>query len=518
MNKNWTPQSLDRTVNRRLFWQMTLPMIAAGILLLTAGGYGAWRVHRLHKRGSDILVENVASIRAAEELETEVREVQHRLKRYLSTANGRHLEHLAERLPAAGKLLDEVRDLAKSNREQQLAERVEQGYARLADTLVQLTDQEAFEQRAQLAVVLSDEVIPNEILLYTARYIQFNEEQLADSRKRNQASANRLMFGLVLLGTCGGVVGLFAGYGIARRLSRAIVQLSLPVHSAAGKLNQVVGPIAVAADPGLKNLESILRAVSDRVAMVVERLQTSEREMLRAEQLAAVGQLAAGLAHELRNPLTSIKTIVQLADQPGEMTQRDVEVLQEEIERLERLVQSFLDFARPPQLQLRDVDLGELLTQTVDLVARKAQQQGIDVRYRKPQQPILVAADANLIRQMVLNLILNSFDATPREGHVELNVDFDADGRQAGETDRVARIRVRDTGCGLPDELGARIFEPFVSTKETGTGLGLSICRRIVEAHDGQISARRRELGTEFVVRLPRGRPTAAERTAMASP
>ncbi len=510
LTKFWTPARLDQGISLRLLCQTTLPVIVVGVVLLAAGIYGAWRVHQLHKRGHDILAVNVSSIRAAEELETVALEMRYRLKRFLSTQNERHLDEVAQLLPPGHHWQEQTRKLAATAREQQLVERIGRGYQRLATEFQHLSEATSEADRQQMADFIADEIIPHRILDNTQKYIELNEEQLADSSRQNRSTANQLMFGLILLGTCGGVTGLIAGYVIARRVSRTLVQLSLPIRDTAGKLDQVVGPVSISADPSFKDLEAMLKTVAQRVATVVERLQANEREILRAEQLAAVGQLAAGLAHELRNPLTSLKTILQLAGSPSDLTQRDLAVLKQEMTRLESAVQSLLDFARPPQPTKRCVDLGMLIEQSVELVVRHAQHKEVLVVWQSPQSPLWVMADSSQMRQVILNLLVNALDAAPIGGIVELEATGDSDApavwkQSAGPTwQPQATLQVRDNGPGLPAKLGRRIFEPFVSTKEAGIGLGLSICSRIVEAHGGTITADNGPAqGAIFTVQVP---------------
>jgi signal transduction histidine kinase len=284
--------------------------------------------------------------------------------------------------------------------------------------------------------------------------------------------------------------------------------LSVPIRDAAGKLNEIVGPITLAARWSLEELEGVLRTIAERIGSVIERLQQSERDAQRAEHLAAVGQMAAGIAHELRNPLMPMKLLVQSAAErspsPG-LDGRDLVVLEQEISRLERSIQLFLDFARPPQVAKRTFDMEEMLTQLLNLLAARAEQQRVRLEHRKSEQPVLICADVGQIRQVVLNLLLNALDATPQGGTVQLEMTLSGrPGKRDGREDRWLTLRVSDTGCGLPAGLGQRIFEPFVSTKETGLGLGLSICKRIVEAHEGEIHAAGRPSGgAVFTVRLP---------------
>lgn len=218
------------------------------------------------------------------------------------------------------------------------------------------------------------------------------------------------------------------------------------------------------------------------------------------EKSVAVGQLAAGLAHELRNPLASIKLLVQAArERESAVAGRDLEVLEEEILRLERLLQTFLDYARPPRLEKKPVVLREVIESTVDLVRRRAEPQKVQIDVACGSPTARIEADADQLRQVLLNLLLNAVEALPQGGLVSVFTEspFDGEGSQAV-------VRIRDNGPGLPPELGPRIFEPFVSTKETGIGLGLSLCRQIVQLHGGTIEAANRHTGgAEFVLRLP---------------
>ena len=529
VSKTCAAESAYGRISGRLLLRMSVPIAAVGALLLAAGTFGAWRVYRLQQRGSDILSGNVASIRTAEELQSTVQEAHYRLKRFASTGNSRHLLSLSHLLPAGQASLSQAEQLAQTDRERELAARMKIGYQTLQAESTRLVHEPPPAAQNQLVRQLADEVIPQEILSYAKSYVKLNEQELARSNKRNEANANQLMFGLLMLGTCGGVAGMLAGYGIARHVSRTIVQLSLPIRDAAGKLERAVGPVAITAEPGFRDLEAVLQTISTRISTVVERLYESERDRLRTEQLAAIGQLAAGLAHELRNPLTSVKTIVQLGREAQEVSPCELEILEQEVERLEQSLQSFLDFARPPQLDKQPTDLGAVAEGVAALVYRRAHQQGVHLEYTPLEHPVAVVVDAAQIRQVVLNLVLNALEAVRRGGTVRLEVEWTPspataawaaaappEGRPVEKIPVWGRIRTLDTGPGLPAGLGERVFEPFISTKETGTGLGLSICRRIVEAHGGEIhAADRPQGGAVFTVYLP---PIAAQPQGYALP
>jgi signal transduction histidine kinase len=255
-------------------------------------------------------------------------------------------------------------------------------------------------------------------------------------------------------------------------------------------------------------LERSLNVLATRVADVVARLQAAERESLRNDQMAALGQLAAGLAHELRNPLTAIRTLVEAArgqGPGGRLDARDLEVLDEEIGRLDTTLQSFLDYARPPRLEQRSVDLRDVVRKTVQLVGPRAERQSIQLDVALPDEPLTAFADAEQLRQVLLNLLLNALDAIRTGGSVTLQAARDP---AAGQI----VLKVLDDGPGIPDSVREKLFEPFVSSKTAGTGLGLTISRRIVENHGGTITAEDRpEGGAVFTVRLPQREVPAGE-------
>lgn len=340
------------------------------------------------------------------------------------------------------------------------------------------------------------------------------------SSRRNQAAASRIGLGFSLLGTCGAAGGLLAGYGIARALNRKVVQLSAPVRDMADELDQVVGPVVVSSDADLAELGGALRELSAKTADLVRSLQESQRQTIRAEQLAAVGQLAAGLAHELRYPLMSLKLLVQTARERAEVSglpERDLEVMEEEIGRLERMLQTFLDFARPPQPQMATLNVAELIERTVRVARPRADRQNIKIT-ADCQSTAVVEGDESQLGQVLLNLVLNALDALPQGGNIWIRAELAASPElrpPAGPPAADALvIRVSDDGPGVSSDVQSRVFEPFVSTKPTGVGLGLSISRRIVQMHGGGMTAGgRKGGGAEFVVRLPLPADAAASAT-----
>jgi signal transduction histidine kinase len=497
----------------RLVLRLIAPTIAVSVLLLVLGGTAAWYMHRLQTDASRLLDVNVTKVRAAGELAIVSHELRNDLSQFLITGDRSYLGAASELQDVADRWIRQAEQLADSAEERDLVAKIRHGYDRYFQEFQDVAKAPPGEHQRQAVIDLFHRVITNQILRPIYDYRKLNQTTMDEISQRNGMIARTLGLGLLLLGTCGAVAGLLLGFGIARGVERSIVQLQVPIHDAAGKLNEVVGPIVVSSADDIQERDVALKSMSERVGEVVKSLQESQRAALRAEQLAAVGQLAAGLAHELRNPLTSIRVLIQSAKEEGTsvvLGGRDLQVIDEEIMRLDRSIQAFLDYARPATPEKHHLDLAQILEQTIRLVSGRAANQGVAIECETPDEPIRVDADAGQMRQVFLNLLLNALEAAPADGRVHVRMRPEEASGAAGATPRpgaVGRwlvIDVADSGTGLASDVKQRLFEPFVSTKDTGTGLGLPICKRVVEEHGGTILADNRpQGGAVFTVRLP---------------
>jgi nitrogen-specific signal transduction histidine kinase/DNA-binding response OmpR family regulator len=229
-----------------------------------------------------------------------------------------------------------------------------------------------------------------------------------------------------------------------------------------------------------------------------------EEEIRRNDRLRVLGQLSAGVAHEIRNPLTGIATTVQVL---GSKMKEDagavkyIRVIMEEIDRLNTIVRNLLDFAHPTKPQIEELALVELSQRVTRLLADEARKKGIDLEVEDNLTHKVCSADASQLTQVLLNMVLNSIQACRRGDHVKIVLKNEDDSRTKNH--RFARIDVMDDGVGVPPEVRGSLFEPFVTTKTNGTGLGLAISQQIVEEHRGKISCEFLDKGTCFTIRLP---------------
>jgi len=222
-------------------------------------------------------------------------------------------------------------------------------------------------------------------------------------------------------------------------------------------------------------------------------------QLIRADRLAAMGELTTGVAHEVRNPLGIIKASVQLVEESGGDPKRMAEVtrvIKQEIDRLDHVIKALLDFGRPSAPALRPIDVGAVLDDVVLFTRRFAREASVAIEVERAEGLAPVMADADQLKQVLVNLVSNAVQAMGETGGtIRVSAYHDA---------RDVYISVADSGPGMAPEVMEKVFDPFFSTRDGGTGLGLTIVHRIIDQHGGHIEvASAPGAGTTFTVALP---------------
>jgi signal transduction histidine kinase len=232
-----------------------------------------------------------------------------------------------------------------------------------------------------------------------------------------------------------------------------------------------------------------------------------ERRLEKAERLSSLGQLAAGVAHEIRNPLNAISMATQRLKRdfvPGDQSKVDdfqnlSSVIRDEIKRLNGIIEEFLTFSKSRRLELSEFSVVEVLQKIVSLIREEASARGVTIETKWHQTPAVIPMDINKLQQSFLNLIKNAMESMPGEGKITITVDK--------EGKNYIVVSISDTGCGMTAEEIERIFSPEYTTKEKGLGLGIPLASEIIRGHGGEIRViSRRGEGTTFEVVLPRER------------
>lgn len=489
--------------------RLTVLMVVTSVLLLSIAGFGAWHVRRMHAQSEELLSMNIFSMQAAVELDLQIEVVRHWLDLYLwqsglaepVPSNAESLQTVAARRQNIDHWLQQSEEITSTPETQVLLTQIKQGLATFDSCISELKQLDRTIPERRTLAQKAESILEAEVLTPARKYLSIDESSLEASRNEAELQTRRLVRTLLGIGGFSALAAMISGYGLARTISRSLIQLRIPMLDVAGKLSEVAGDVVVSTKLDLSDLGPALEQVSAEVKSVVEQLQVRHQEMLHAEQLATAGQLAAGIAHEIRNPLMAMKMLVQAARRPdaAHLDLRDLKILDEEIRRLEVLLDEFLDFARPRPLKKVLVDIRTVAESTLTFLQHQADARDVILDCDVPSEPVLVNIDPPRIRQVLMNLLLNGIQVTPPGGSVRLTVD------QVQNLGGLAcRLQVSDDGPGLPRVTEERLFEPFYSTKETGLGLGLPVSQRIVKLHGGEIQlGGERSGGAVFVVLLP---------------
>jgi two-component system sensor histidine kinase HydH len=285
-------------------------------------------------------------------------------------------------------------------------------------------------------------------------------------------------------------------------LSALAAKTSLQDHLASQSAEMVdfilVGLVAGILADRQREQKNALQRTTEQLSQVYKELQENFERMKRAERLYAIGQLSAGLAHEIRNPLASLSgTIGIMRRNPSAAEKRSecLDIMDKECQRLSNLLTSFLDYAKPRPPKLLKIDIAAVLDSVISLMSHALDQKSITLRKETALQLPALECDPELLKQVLVNLLINAIQASSNGGEILL---------QARIRGSDLLIQVRDQGNGVSADDLDKIFDPFFTTKEHGTGLGLSVAYKIVEQLGGILSAERNsDQGMTFTILLP---------------
>ncbi|MFJ5761560.1 ATP-binding protein [Neobacillus sp. NPDC093182] len=237
----------------------------------------------------------------------------------------------------------------------------------------------------------------------------------------------------------------------------------------------------------VEHIVIISRDISER--------KKAEEILLQSEKLSIVGELAAGVAHEIRNPLTTIKGFIQLYKWENGADEIN-DLLLSELGRIETITSEMLTLGKPQAIQLHRTNLRELVENTLELLSPQAHMGNIEFQLYVEESPFFIIGEKNQLKQVFLNVLKNAIEAMPEGGNIRINLQKGEDGQCV--------LSFQDEGCGIPEEILPRLGEPFYSLKEKGTGLGLMICNKIIKQHHGSITYQSKaKQGTLVEIKLP---------------
>jgi signal transduction histidine kinase len=320
------------------------------------------------------------------------------------------------------------------------------------------------------------------------------------SLEEMRAEVSRTRVVLILMGMVGFLLGLGGATVLARRISRPIERLvEGTVRISKGDFSH---RIEIGSEDEIGNLARSFNDMTARLLDAREKMEDAHRKLVQAEKLASIGRLAATIAHEIRNPLTSVKLNIQKIVEDGRFGEPETEHLaisQEGIAQIEKFIKELLNFTRVAELQMDHFPVSFILEASAKVLADAFREKRITLERRIEDGLPEVLVDGDKMRQVFLNVLRNSLEATSPGGRIKVSA-ARGEGAAAGKI----RVRISDNGCGIPEKDWDDIFEPFYTTKSTGIGLGLAISRKIVEQHKGTIRVvRKRGPGTAFEILIP---------------
>lgn len=479
-------------------------MIAAVLLLATASSLSAllsaWRVGELFEKA---VTENLPSMRAAAELQTAFLLESRSLRSFILDAGQREwLEELREADEDFSSWMVQARTTAVSNEETDLLNRMEashDAYRATRRSVIALCNAGESEKSRALLLGKATELY-QQVFSMCEEYLRVNE----NSANEEAWEARRQIRVHTIVALVCAAMTLIAGAVLCRMF---YVDILRPVrslaHDACGVLEHDVDVAASASENELATVGAYLRTLMSDAADTRTALERTRSQLMNAQKLASVGKLAASVAHELRNPITSIKmrlfSIQRTLGRDDEL-ERKFRSISEEIARMESVIRSFLEFSRPPTLRLQTHSIAHVIDKTLELVGHYMEEKNVRiVRVDAPPLPP-VRADADQLRQVLVNLLNNAADAMRDGGEIQLTAGTETDPSRSP----MVVVRVRDTGGGISDETRQHVFEPFYTTKEDGTGLGLCIAARIMAHHQGRlILESSTPQGTSFAMWIP---------------
>jgi len=479
---------------KRLSLRSRIILILAALVLTTLGGglISMWHTYRMGHLFTSVIDTAVMGLQAAEELETALVRQKGLTTYYFLDGNPDWLSQLEELNESFNTWLKKARNSAQTDNERSILNQIESEYLRYIfarDQVIELYQAGKREAGAQRHWDVRKQFFAIQGLC--DQYKAIHKEEISQARIESRAQT-KMIKGMTLVALPSVLVlGVLLAYILLNQILKPIRILSME----AGDIE-----INSSLPREMTALSQRVHSLMENVDQTQSELQQSRAHLLQAEKLAMVGKLAAGVAHTIRNPLTSVNMRLFSLERSLELSQtqqEDFEVISEEVRHIDTIVQNFLEFARPPKLKISP---SEVVDMALQLLRHRLESYGVQVELDREHRLPMIEADPEQLKEVLINLLVNGCEAMGQGGLIVIR-------EEEGVVEplgRVVVIRVKDNGPGIPKSVRDQVFQPFFSTKEEGTGLGLSIAYRIVEEHGGWLSLKSKEgEGTTFTITLP---------------
>ncbi len=482
---------------RQISLQARILIALSALVLITAVGAMISISYTFKIDGliNNIFETDVSAMRAAQELENALVMQKGYVTYFFQDDDTTWLNELDKHHTAFENWLRRARQWAITDKEREILNEIDSLYIRFSlsrDEVVALYKKGLKEEGYRLHKMVRDQFfrIIELCRQFNATYvdrISLAHETIRDRVVLLNAYALAGLFTVLLL-------GFFLAYILIKQVLGPIRQLTMATN---------MGNTGTPQKDEVKALGKIFQTLIADVDQTKSKLEWSREHLEQAEKWALVGKLAAGVAHSVRNPLTSVKMRLFSMERTLSLTtsqKEDFEVISEEIRHLDTIVGNFLEFSRPPKLKMQNVSPSDAVDMAVQLLRHRLESYDVKVKVERKERLPRILADPDQLKEVFVNLIVNACDAIVDGGQIVIHEEFPA--KNAFSNNLI--IKVSDNGPGVPASIGEKLFQPFFSTKEEGTGLGLSIATRIVEEHGGKIAVESHEgPGATFKITLP---------------
>jgi len=470
-------------------------MLSALVLVTVGGGLvSLWHTYVMERFLSAVIDVDVPAFQAAQELENALIMQKGYVTYYFQDRDPEWLQQLDKYQRVFEVWLRKARQYADTDEERKAINDIESHYIRYSYSRDEITGlyregkmEEGFNLQKNARVQFF------KIIELSRQFRKAYEERIAQTRQETRERARVIngLAGMALLSVV--IIGGVLAYVLLKEVLEPIRRLAMGPDAARidGEGNEV------------KALSARFQNLMFDVAQTKSKLKWSREHLQQAEKWVLVGKLAAGVAHSVRNPLTSVKMRLFSMERTLALTSSqkdDFEVISEEIRHIDTIVNNFLEFSRPPKLKMQKVSPSDSVDMALQLLKHRLESYDIDVEVERQERLPRIQADRDQLKEVLVNLIVNACESMVQGGSIHIKEEENL----SEEVGPVAVIKVTDNGPGIPDSIQDKLFQPFFSTKEEGTGLGLSIATRIVEEHGGWLDLKSVEgEGSTFIITLP---------------
>lgn len=482
---------------KRLSLRARILMLLTALILTALMGalVTIWHNAAMDALLGSLIEKDMASFHAAEELEAALLRQKGYLTYYFLDGNPEWLKQMEQYHRSFEEWLEKARKTAYTEAMGEILSQIDSEYHQYLTARQQVINlyQEGkreggaklhWEARRQFEVIIS----------LCQRYKLIQEYTISRVRTESQARVRFINALALAMMPAIAVLGVLVAYILIKQILAPIRRLAID---------------AAPANPGVP-LPDEVKAISRRVHSLIEdvdqvqsELERSQEHLLQSGKWAMVGKLAAGVAHSIRNPLTSVKMRLFSMERTLMLTppqKEDFEVISEEIRHIDTIVRNFLEFSRPPKLKMQKVSPSDVVDMALVLLRYRLDSYGVEVKLIRQGRLPEIWGDPDQLKEVLANLLVNACEMMVNGGLITIQEETESE----PPLGHAVVIRVSDNGPGVPESVRDKIFQPFFSTKEEGTGLGLSIAYRIIEEHGGRLELDSEETaGASFVIALP---------------